>query len=88
MKLQTKILNFLKQQPNTWVIKVEVANERGCPDILACVAGQFMAIEVKAGKDKLSEIQKGQIQLIILSGGTVMVAKNFDTFKKDFMSKI
>lgn len=82
MSLQSKVLSFLKQQPNTWAIKVITANERGCPDILCCVAGMFVAIEIKEGKDRLSSIQKEQMKRIREAGGRTVVMRSVEDVKE------
>ncbi len=81
MSLQTKVLRFLERQPDTWVIKVEVANRRGCPDILCCVKGQFYGIEIKDGKDKLSPIQVEQMKRIQAAGGKAIVIRSIEEIK-------
>ena len=82
MSLQSKILRHLESTPGVWCVKVECANFRGCPDILCCVQGRFMAIEVKEGKDKLSPIQDEQIHRIKEAGGRAWVVTDFEEFKK------
>ena len=82
MSLQSKVLKFLKKQPDTWAIKVEVANERGCPDILCCHKGQFYGMEIKEGKDKLSPIQAEQLKMIEAAGGKVIVVRSIEDMEK------
>ena len=86
MTLQQKIIKYFKARPDTWVIKVEVANERGCPDILACVHGRFVAIEIKESKDdKLSPIQNAQRLSIIFDGkGRYYMVRNYDKWLEEF----
>ena len=57
----------------------------GTPDILACVNGHFVAVEVKAEKGKPSELQLYHIEQIKKSGGygIILYPKDFDKFKKD-----
>ena len=78
MNLQVKILRYLERQPNTWVIKVEAANQRGCPDILCCCKGQFWAIEVKEGKQYASSIQHAQLERIEAAGGRSIVVRSME----------
>ena len=82
MTLQAKILRYLERQPNTWAIKVEAANQRGCPDILCCCNGQFWAIEVKEGKGKLSSLQAAQLQRIEAAGGRGIVVRDIEQVKE------
>ncbi len=76
MSLQSKVLKILKQLPDVWVIKVQTANERGCPDILCCAKGVFIAIEIKEGDDKVSPIQEEQLRLIKKAGGAAIVVRD------------
>jgi len=82
MSLQSKVLKYLKSQSETWAIKVEVANERGCPDILCCCKGVFFGIEIKEGKDRLSAIQTEQLKRIKAAGGRTIVVRNMDDIKE------
>lgn len=52
--------------------------QAGVPDILSCVNGHFLAIEVKAEKGKPSELQKRNIHMIVKSGGTAVICKPDD----------
>ena len=49
-------------------------SENGTPDILACVNGYFIAIEVKADNGKPSELQLAKIADIRKAGGFAYVA--------------
>ena len=78
MSLQSKVLRYLERRPDTWAIKVEVANQRGCPDILCCYRGQFYGIQIKESRDKLSEIQQEQLNSILQAGGRTLVVRGLD----------
>ena len=89
-RLQSTILRYLKSHkyielglPVDSVVayKIEVANERGVPDILMCVNGRFVAIEVKGDDDKLSKIQWVQLDRISKAGGLGWIVRDFDMFK-------
>jgi len=65
-------------------VKTISTNKRGTPDILACVNGRFVAIEVKA-KGKLStvsKLQQYQIDTINSSGGFAIAVDNLEDVKK------
>ena len=49
-------------------------SENGTPDILACVNGYFLAIEVKADNGKPTELQLAKIDAIRKAGGFAYVA--------------
>ena len=63
----------------------------GIPDIVVCLLGQFVGIEVKAtSKDKPTALQKRRAQEIRTAGGEVFLvhAENLDNFivlLNDFM---
>ena len=88
MTLQQKVLKYLNQRrirgDAVYVVKVQVANERGCPDILCCVNGRFLAIEVKTGRDTVKPAQKVQLDRIDEANGEVMIVNDFKQFELDF----
>ena len=57
----------------------------GTPDIIACVNGHFVAVEVKAENGKPSDLQLYHIQQINNAGGyaIILYPKDFEQFKKD-----
>lgn len=70
-----------------WHIKYWAGSQftkSGVPDILACINGYFLAIEVKAQSGKPSELQLWNINKIRGAGGIAIVLypDQFDNFKK------
>ncbi len=61
------------------VVRAQVANRwirsspDGVSDIVGSVKGRFLAIEVKVGKDTLSEAQYGFLESVWKSGGIALV---------------
>ena len=57
----------------------------GTPDIIACVNGYFVAVEVKAANGTPSDLQLYHIQQINNAGGyaIILYPKDFEQFKKD-----
>lgn len=83
---ENRIKSFLKEN-NIWFVKF-FANgftKSGVPDILACIKGKFVGIEVKAEKGKPSALQIFNKEQIEKSGGIayILYPKNFEQFKKD-----
>jgi hypothetical protein len=71
---QRKVLTFLKHLPNTYYFKKEAVAIRGIPDIICCINGIFVALELKRSiKHKATELQQYTIELIKYSGGIAMV---------------
>lgn len=86
-KFENEIKAFLDTLPNTWYFKHWAGpySKVGIPDIIACVNGRFIAIEVKAPHGKPSELQKRTISLIESAKGIahILYPKDFESFKKD-----
>lgn len=82
-QLQKKIITYLESL-GAWTVKTISTNKRGTPDILACLDGRFIAIEVKApGKlSTLSAIQQHQIKKITEQNGLAFAADSLETVKK------
>ena len=59
--------------------------EKGLPDVIACIRGRLVAIEVKAGKDRLSEDQKHRAFEIEKAGGVYFECRSTDSFL-DFLT--
>lgn len=83
---ENKIKGYLKSI-NAYFIKThgDRFSRIGTPDIIACINGKFVAIEVKAENGKPSELQKYHIQQINDAGGygLMLYPKDFEQFKKD-----
>jgi hypothetical protein len=72
---QKRVLRDLKQLPHSWILKTQEKTRRGVPDILMCLAGRFIAIELKASeKATVSPLQAYEIALIDHAGGQSYIA--------------
>lgn len=56
-------------------------SESGTPDILACINGYFIAIEVKAPEGKATELQMEKIKMIRKANGLAYVVYPSGWFK-------
>lgn len=73
-RFENKIKDYIKSvggRPFKWF--GNAYSESGVPDILACINGQFVAIEVKAQYGKVSELQMVKIKEIKAAGGFAYV---------------
>lgn len=86
-QFENKIKKFLDSIPSIWHYKNWSGpySKSGIPDIIACVNGKFVGIEVKAPNGRASELQKRNIRLIRECGGLgyILYPKDFKSFKKD-----
>lgn len=82
---ENRIKKFLTDQ-GCWHVKFfgNGMTRKGVPDILACVNGKFVAIEVKAENGKPSELQKYNVRKIRESGGVAIILypNQFEEFKE------
>ena len=83
-RLQAKILKFLRSL-KIYVVKIIVCNDTGVADLLCCVKGKFVAIEVKApGKiANTSEKQKHHQKMVIDAGGISFVADSLEKVEEE-----
>lgn len=82
---ENKVKKFLESQ-GAWYVKyfANSFTKSGIPDILACVNGYFVGIEVKAQNGKPSELQLYNVRKIREAGGfaVILYPSAFDEFKK------
>ena len=76
-QFENKIKAYLNALPNTWFFKVWGGGfqSSGIPDIIACVNGHFVAIEVKAENGKPSPLQLHHIRQINDVKGIGLIVK-------------
>ena len=58
--------------------------KKGVSDVLACFRGELIAIEIKIGKDRLSDEQEGFMRNIQAAGGSAVIARTFEQFKEEW----
>jgi hypothetical protein len=88
MTPETKFKNQIKQfldENNIYHIPYfpTIYTPKGVPDILACVNGRFVGIEVKAENGKPTKLQLYHQKLINESGGIsfILYPKDFEFFR-------
>ena len=74
------ILRYLKTVPMCFAWKEHggMYGTAGIPDIICCVAGKFVAFEVKTATGKATELQKATIRKILKAGGEAHVVRSVD----------
>lgn len=73
--IQHKILEYLKSI-DAYAIKIVAATRSGNPDIICCIRGRFVAIEVKQPGKNPTELQKLKMERIIEAGGLAFTARS------------
>lgn len=88
---ENRVKNFLRDN-NIWYIKIFGGGfqRAGIPDLLCCIDGLFMAIELKSENGTVSELQKMNIDKIKKSGGIAIILypHQFAEFKKIILKEL
>ena len=74
-----KVGEGIRQMPGKYV---PTTGTKGSADISATIKGRSVKLEIKYGKDRMSEEQKAYAERTIASGGIYYVARDFDSFKE------
>lgn len=82
---ENKVKKFLKEQ-GAWFIKYwggAAYTKSGIPDLLVCVNGYFLGVELKSVKGKASELQLHTLKEIDNAGGCAILLypDQFNDFK-------
>lgn len=68
--LKQRVLADLRALPNTYAVKIQQVAIRGIPDILACINGLFVALELKrSDTEELALLQVHELHKIKAAGG-------------------
>ncbi len=73
-KFQKKVLADLKELESCYVLKTSERARRGVPDLLICLKGEFIAIELKREGAKPDPLQLHVLKKIAAAHGTSFVA--------------
>lgn len=79
-KQVTDVLGRVKQMKGTWLPGTSV----GQGDLTVVFKGVYIAVEVKIGKDRQSEVQKKFEDTLTRSGGNYIIVKSWDDFYMKF----
>ncbi|MEA0565134.1 VRR-NUC domain-containing protein [Lysinibacillus irui] len=73
--IENQIKKWLEINGHWWMkVHGDMFQKSGVPDILACINGKFVGIEVKRPGGVVSELQKYNIEKIQAAGGVAFVA--------------
>ncbi len=72
------IMRLLRSRPDTFCWKEHggMYGQAGIPDIICCIAGRFVAFEVKTATGKPSKLQEITIRKILDAGGTAHIVRS------------
>lgn len=82
---ENKVKKFLKDE-GAWFVKYWGGGEftkAGVPDLLVCINGKFLGVEIKAKNGKPSELQLYHLQKIDNAGGyaVLLYPSDFELFR-------
>ena len=69
---QNQVLPFLQKLKNTYYESIQQLAISGSPDIILCVWGRFVALELKSKEGKLEPLQKYKLNEIKRTGGIAL----------------
>ncbi len=77
------ILKYLKTLPRCFFWKEHggIYGTSGIPDIIVCIDGRFIALEVKTQKGKTTPLQNAAIRKIRSNGGFAFVVRSVEEAK-------
>ncbi len=64
-----KVVKYLKTLPNCWHVKTQQMTLRGTPDLLICLNGLFIGMELKDVGKKPTPLQQYSLDGITNAGG-------------------
>ena len=88
-RIENSIKNWLETN-NHWYIKVQGGSNNpssGVPDILTCIHGRFIGIEVKTPTGNTTKIQDYQIDQINKSGGIAVVVTSLEQLRMELQDR-
>lgn len=83
-RLETHLQHYIQERlGNAGIYWIHISDKSmsGIPDLIMCIKGFFIAVELKVGKNTASELQKSEIKKIIKSKGVAGVAHTWGEFK-------
>lgn len=80
--LQASVLKYLKERGYYAINVPGNAFSSGVPDILVCVRGRYVALELKAADGTIRPLQKVRINSIRRAGGIAEAVRSLDRVRE------
>lgn len=71
---QKRVLRDLKKLGHCYFLKTQEKARKGVPDLIICLKGRFIAIELKREGEEPTELQEYVLDKILRAGGAAMPA--------------
>ena len=75
-------MDFLREQPDGWWVKISDMYNAGTPDVMGHIGGIFGAIELKREAGVVSPLQEWVLKQIEKTGGMSFVCRSLDEVKR------
>lgn len=85
-RFKLRIMPLLRKIPGSWWVKIQQITIRGTPDIIGCVRGTMVVLELKKGKDEVPQpLQVYNIHAAKLAGAyaEVLYPENWAEIYRD-----
>jgi len=76
--VQKKLMEKLREEfKGSYIRKIHstIYSHNGVPDVLACINGLFIAIEVKTDTGRVSKLQERELNLVDQAGGLALICR-------------
>lgn len=73
-KFKEKAMADLRKLPYSWVLKTQQRSQKGIPDLILCLKGHLVAIELKAEGGEATKLQMNTLRDITEANGIAFVA--------------
>lgn len=80
-----KVMERLKRLPDSWWESVQQRTITGSPDVVGCIRGRMIAVELKSEEGKATKLQLHKLKKIREAGGLSYVVRP-STFEGVFSS--
>lgn len=65
-----RVMRDLREMPGVWLVKTQQVAVRGIPDLLVCIHGRFVALELKRSEEAaIDKLQLWHLEKILAAGG-------------------
>lgn len=79
--IQKDIIKYLNSLNNVYYVRVTHSSKNGVPDLILCINGNFIAIEIKRLNGKVSQLQKLNIDKIKQANGKAYIVYTLQEVK-------
>lgn len=74
-RFKNRVMAFLETLPDCWFSKIQQVGIRGTPDILCCINGYFVALELKSSlAAEIAALQVHNLKAITNAGGISFIS--------------